>query len=57
MLRVNSDEAAELLVDAIRTGDPELAGAAMRVHIAMVARAIELDSAEAETQARSKSVK
>ena len=45
------------IADAIRTGDPELAGAAMRVHIAMVARAIELDSAEAETQARSKSVK
>jgi DNA-binding GntR family transcriptional regulator len=33
------------IADAIRTGDPELAGAAMRVHIAMVARAIERDAA------------
>lgn len=29
------------IVDAIRTGDVELAGAAMRVHLTMVARAIE----------------
>ena len=45
------------IADAIRTGDPELAGAAMRVHIAMVARAIERDSAETESQSRLKSVK
>jgi DNA-binding GntR family transcriptional regulator len=45
------------IADAIRTGDPELAGAAMRVHIAMVARAIERDSAETEAQSRLKSVK
>ncbi len=45
------------IADAIRTGDVELAGAAMRVHIAMVARAIELDAAETAAQARLKSVK
>ena len=45
------------IADAIRTGDAELAGAAMRVHIAMVARAIELDAAETAAQARSKSVR
>jgi DNA-binding GntR family transcriptional regulator len=45
------------IADAIRTGDPELAGAAMRVHIAMVARAIERDAAETEAQSRLKSVK
>lgn len=45
------------IADAIRTGDVELAGAAMRVHIAMVARAIELDVAETAAQARLKSVK
>ena len=45
------------IADAIRTGDPELAGAAMRVHIAMVARAIELDRAETETKTRSKSAR
>jgi DNA-binding GntR family transcriptional regulator len=45
------------IADAIRTGDPELAGAAMRVHIAMVARAIERDSAEGGAQTRLKSVK
>jgi DNA-binding GntR family transcriptional regulator len=45
------------IADAIRTGDPELAGAAMRVHIAMVARAIERDSAETEAQSKLKSVK
>lgn len=44
------------IADAIRTGDAELAGAAMRVHIAMVARAIELDAAETAAQARLKSV-
>lgn len=31
------------LVDAVRSRDPELAGAAMRVHLAMVARSIELE--------------
>ncbi len=45
------------IADAIRTGDPELAGAAMRVHIAMVARAIEQDTAESAAQARLASVK
>lgn len=45
------------IADAIRTGDVELAGAAMRVHIAMVARAIEKDAAETAAQARLKSVK
>lgn len=45
------------IADAIRTGDPELAGAAMRVHISMVARAIERDTAETEAQSRLKSVK
>ena len=45
------------IADAIRTGDPELAGAAMRVHIAMVARAIERDTAEIAAQARLASVK
>lgn len=40
------------IADAIRTGDPELAGAAMRVHIAMVARAIERDMAVTEAQAK-----
>jgi DNA-binding FadR family transcriptional regulator len=45
------------IADAIRTGDVELAGAAMRVHIAMVARAIEKDTAETAAQARLKSVK
>jgi len=45
------------IADAIRTGDAELAGAAMRVHIAMVERAIELDAAETAAQSRLKSVK
>ena len=45
------------IVDAIRTGDVEMAGAAMRVHIAMVARAIERDAAETEAQLKLKSVK
>lgn len=39
------------VLDAIRAGDPELAAAAMRVHLAMVSRAIEQDFAEMETQA------
>jgi GntR family transcriptional repressor for pyruvate dehydrogenase complex len=45
------------IADAIRTGDPELAGAAMRVHIAMVARAIQHDNAELEPRANSKSAR
>ena len=36
------------LVDAVRSGDPELAGAAMRVHLAMVGRSIELELAKHE---------
>jgi len=36
------------IVDAIRTGDPEFAGAAMRVHLTMVARAIEPELNEIE---------
>lgn len=42
------------ILDAIRTGDVELAGAAMRVHIAMVARAIERDAAQTEAHLKSK---
>ena len=45
------------IVDAIRTGDIELAGAAMRVHITMVARAIERDAAETDAQSKFQSVK
>jgi DNA-binding GntR family transcriptional regulator len=45
------------ITDAIRTGDAELAGAAMRVHISMVARAIERDRVETETRAKSKSTR
>jgi DNA-binding GntR family transcriptional regulator len=44
------------IVDAIRTGDVELAGAAMRVHIAMVARAIERDAAATGAQSKLDSV-
>ncbi len=36
------------LVDAVRSGDPELAGAAMRVHLAMVGRSVELELAKHE---------
>ena len=36
------------IVDAIRTGDVELAGAAMRVHLAMVTRAIERELVQLE---------
>lgn len=36
------------LVDAVRSGDPELAGAAMRVHLAMVARTVERELAKHE---------
>jgi len=45
------------IVDSIRTRDPELAGAAMRVHLTMVARAIERDMAHIEDDSRLKSVK
>ena len=45
------------ILDAIRTGDVELAGAAMRVHISMVARAIERDAAQTEKHLKSKGVK
>lgn len=45
------------IVDAIRTGDIELAGAAMRVHITMVARAIERDAAATDAQSKFQSVK
>lgn len=40
------------IVDAICTRDPELAGAAMRVHLAKVAQAIELDIAQFEAAAK-----
>jgi DNA-binding GntR family transcriptional regulator len=39
------------ILDAIKTGDAELAGAAMRVHLTMVARAIECEIAKLETDA------
>jgi GntR family transcriptional regulator, rspAB operon transcriptional repressor len=39
------------IADAIRTRDPELAGAAMRVHLAMVATAIERNIAEIQAGA------
>jgi DNA-binding GntR family transcriptional regulator len=39
------------IADAIRTRDPELAGAAMRVHLAMVAQAIERNFAEVQAGA------
>jgi DNA-binding GntR family transcriptional regulator len=39
------------IVDAIRTRDPELAGAAMRVHLTMVAQAIERTIAEIQAEA------
>lgn len=38
------------IVDAIATGDPELAGAAMRVHLTKVARAIEDKLAQIEEE-------
>jgi DNA-binding GntR family transcriptional regulator len=40
------------IVDAIRTGDAELASAAMRVHISMVARIIEQDVALTDSESR-----
>ncbi|MFI4933338.1 MAG: GntR family transcriptional regulator [Caulobacterales bacterium] len=36
------------LVDAVRSGDPELAGAAMRVHLTTVGRAVELELSKSE---------
>jgi DNA-binding GntR family transcriptional regulator len=44
------------IVDAIRAGDPELAGAAMRVHLNMVSKAIERDFSHIEAESRLKSV-
>jgi len=43
------------IVDAIRTRDVELAGAAMRVHLMIVAQAIERDIAQMERDLRLKS--
>lgn len=40
------------LVDAIAAGDPELAAAAMRAHLAQVARSVERELAEIERRAR-----
>lgn len=40
------------IVDAIRTGDVELAGAAMRVHLTLVSLAIERDYAAMNAEAR-----
>lgn len=39
------------LVDAVRSGDPELAAAAMRVHLAMVGRAIERELSKSDAGA------
>ena len=36
------------LVEAVRSGDPEFAAAAMRVHLAMVARSVEAELAKLE---------
>jgi DNA-binding GntR family transcriptional regulator len=44
------------IVDAIRTGDVELAGATMRVHLAMVAQAIERSIALMQPQSSAKLV-
>jgi DNA-binding GntR family transcriptional regulator len=38
------------LVDAVASGDPELAGAAMRVHLMMVGRAIERELAKRDSE-------
>jgi DNA-binding GntR family transcriptional regulator len=40
------------LVDAVRSGDPELAGAAMRVHLTMVGRTVEKELAKQEEALR-----
>ena len=45
------------IVDAIRTGDVELAGATMRVHLAMVAQAIERSIAMMQTEPGVKLIK
>jgi DNA-binding GntR family transcriptional regulator len=45
------------IVDAIRTGDVELASAAIRVHITTVARIIEDDVAQSNREAKLQSVK
>jgi DNA-binding GntR family transcriptional regulator len=45
------------IVDAIRTGDVELAGATMRVHLAMVAQAIERSIALMQSQSSAKLLK
>jgi DNA-binding GntR family transcriptional regulator len=45
------------IVDAIRTRDPELAGAAMRVHLMMVAQSIEKHIAHEQADARAKTRK
>jgi DNA-binding GntR family transcriptional regulator len=45
------------IVDAIRTRDPEYAGAAMRVHLTMVAQAIERDIAQFEVDSKPKPAK
>ncbi|MGH8263196.1 MAG: GntR family transcriptional regulator [Steroidobacterales bacterium] len=45
------------VVDAIRTRDPELAGAAMRVHLTMVAQSIEKHIAHEQADARAKTRK
>jgi DNA-binding GntR family transcriptional regulator len=42
------------IADAIRTRDPELAGAAMRVHLTMVAQAIERNFEETSVDSKSK---
>src|SRR5579872_235534 len=41
------------LVEAVRSGDPEFAGAAMRVHLGMVARAVERELEKKEALAES----
>ena len=38
------------LVDAVRSGDPEFAAAAMRVHLTMVARSVERELAKLDAQ-------
>ena len=45
------------ILDAIRTRDPELAGAAMRVHIARVAQAIERNFEQIQVESKTRSRK
>jgi DNA-binding GntR family transcriptional regulator len=45
------------IVEAIRTGDPEYAGSAMRVHLTKVAQAIERDMAQFEVDSKAKPVR